>query len=72
MVEMDSFVEGGLIFLGFSAYTFEFCNFSFRLWPVTKLPIANPADISPLSAGKTHNNRYYGFILTVRRSGGKP
>jgi hypothetical protein len=37
-----------------------------------EIPIANPADVSPLSAGKTHNNRHDGFILTARRSGGKP
>jgi len=34
--------------------------------------IVNPVDISPISASKTQNNRHDGFILTVRRSGGKP
>lgn len=37
-----------------------------------EISIANPSGTSPLSAGKTHNNRHDGFILTVRRSGGKP
>jgi hypothetical protein len=29
-------------FLGSSAYTFEFCNFSFRLWPVTNRKPSRP------------------------------